>query len=67
MTDFYANPRIAWRLRELLAEGDLTEQEAARKLGVSEATLCSYRDGQESVPRDVILALERLVEMRRER
>jgi plasmid maintenance system antidote protein VapI len=67
MTDFYANPRIAWRLRELLAEADLTEQEAARKLGVSEATLCRYRDGQESVPRDVILALERLVDMRRNR
>ena len=50
MTDFYANPRIAWRLRELLAEDDLTEQEAARKLGVSEATLCRYRDARSQSP-----------------
>jgi hypothetical protein len=67
MTDFYANPRIVWRLRELLAQAELTEPEAARELGVSEATLCRYRDGQESVPRDVLLALERLVDMRRDR
>ena len=61
MTDLYANPRHAWRIRELLAETHLTEETAARALEISEPTLRRYRDGQEPVPRGVILALEGLV------
>jgi hypothetical protein len=64
MTDHYANPMDAWRIRELLDQTDLTTQAVAQALGVSEAILRRYRDGQERVPRGVILALERLVGMR---
>jgi plasmid maintenance system antidote protein VapI len=64
MTDYYANPRDAWRVRELLDQADLTEEAAARALEISEPTLRSYRDGKQPVPRNVILALERLVDMR---
>jgi len=64
MTDHYANPMDAWRVRELLGETDLTEEAAARALDISEAVLRRYRDGQEPVPRGVILALERLAGMR---
>ena len=42
-------------------QSGLTEEAAARALDISEAILCRYRDGQEPVPRSVILALERLV------
>jgi hypothetical protein len=65
MTDLYANPLDAWRIRELLGQTDLTEEAAARALDIGEASLRRYRDGQEPVPRDVILALERLARARK--
>jgi hypothetical protein len=64
MTDHYANPLDAWRVRDLLGQTDLTEEAAARALDISKAILRRYRDGQEPVPRGVILALERLARTR---
>ena len=65
MTDLYANPRDVWRIRELLDQAGLTEQTAARELAIDEETVQRYAAGKEPVPRVVILALERLVDMRK--
>jgi len=65
MTAHYANPANAFRVRELLLQADLTEQAAARELEIDEGAVRRYCAGQEPVPRLVLLALERLVGMRR--
>jgi hypothetical protein len=52
-------------LRELLVEADLTMPRAAQLLDIREQVLRGYCMGKH-VPRVVILALERLVDMERE-
>jgi len=60
----YSGPVDAARLRALLAKADLSEEAAATVLEVNEADLRTYVAAQKAVPRYVILALERIVDMR---
>jgi plasmid maintenance system antidote protein VapI len=53
-------------IREQLAECGLSQRNAAEVLGIDERTMRRYCSGDEPVPRVVVLALERLVDMRRE-
>ena len=50
------------KIRALLERGGLSQRGAARELGVDERTMRRYCGG-ETVPRVVLLALERLVEL----
>lgn len=52
-------------VRELLVQADLTLPAAARLLDISQHVLRAYCTG-ERVPRVVLLAMERLVEMERQ-
>jgi len=54
----------ATRLRVLLGKADLSEEAAATVLDVEAADMHAYVAAQKSVPRYVILALERVVDMR---
>lgn len=60
----YATPDDATKIRELLAKMGMGQREAARELEISERSM-RYYCGGEKVPRVVMLALERLVEMQR--
>jgi len=48
----------------LLGKADLTEEAAAAVLEVDEADIRAYVAAEKPVPRYVILALERIVDMR---
>lgn len=60
----YAAPTDATRVRELLAKLGMGQREAARELEISERSVRYYCNG-EKVPRVVMLALERLVDLQR--
>lgn len=60
----YATPDDATKVRALLAKMGMGQREAARELEISERTM-RYYCGGEKVPRVVMLALERLVDLRR--
>ncbi len=60
----YGNPTEAMVVRELLAQANLGQRAAARELGINERTMRGYCAG-DRVPRVVILALERLVDLQR--
>lgn len=60
----YSKPTDAARVRELLAKIGLGQRAAARELDINERTMRDYCAGKK-VPRVVILALERLVDMQR--
>jgi len=55
----------AERLRILLGNADLSLQTAADVLEVDESDLRAYEAGEKPIPRYVLLALERIVDMRR--
>ena len=55
---------LAKRVRLLLSQADLTEAAAATVLELDEANIRAYIAAKEPVPRYVILALERIVDMR---
>jgi DNA-binding transcriptional regulator YiaG len=61
----YSKPTEAARVRELLAKMGMGQREAARQLEISERTM-RYYCGGEKVPRVVMLALERLVDLQRQ-
>jgi DNA-binding transcriptional regulator YiaG len=60
----YSKPTDASRVRELLAKMELGQRAAARELDINERTMRDYCAGKK-VPRVVILALERLVDLQR--
>jgi hypothetical protein len=60
----YSNPSDATRVRDLLVQLDLGQRGAARELQINERAMRGYCNG-EKVPRVVILALERLVDLQR--
>lgn len=60
----YATPDDATMVRELLAKMGLGQRAAARELDINERTMRDYCAGKK-VPRVVILALERLVDLQR--
>jgi hypothetical protein len=60
----YATPTKADQVRELLSRAALGQREAARELEIDERTMRGYCAGDD-VPKIVILALERLVDLRR--
>lgn len=60
----YSDPTDATRIRDLLAALGLGQRQAARDLDISERDMRSYCAGGK-VPRVVILALERLVDLQR--
>jgi hypothetical protein len=60
----YANPSDATKVRNLLAKIGLGQRGAARALDINERTMRDYCAGGK-VPRVVILALERLVDLHR--
>jgi len=51
-------------LRVLLGKADLTEEAAATVLELNEADIRAYVAAEKRVPRYVILALERIVDLR---
>jgi hypothetical protein len=60
----YATPSDATRVRDLLAQIGLGQRGAARELEIHERTMRGYCAG-DKVPRVVMLALERLVDLHR--
>jgi DNA-binding XRE family transcriptional regulator len=60
----YATPDDATKVRELLAKMGMGQRQAARELEISERTM-RYYCGGEKVPRVVMLALERLLDLHR--
>jgi hypothetical protein len=61
----YATPDDATRVKNLLAQMGLGQRAAARELEISERAM-RYYCGGEKVPRVVMLALERLVDLHRQ-
>lgn len=61
----YMNPPLSQQVRDLLARAGLSQREGAHELGVPERKMRYWCSGAEDPPRMAILALERLVEMRR--
>jgi hypothetical protein len=61
----YATPSDATRVRGLLAQIGLGQRGAARALEINERTMRGYCAG-DKVPRVVMLALERLVDLHRQ-
>jgi hypothetical protein len=53
------------RVHELLKRARLGQAEAARVLEISDRDMRRYASGEKPVPRVVILALERLVDLER--
>lgn len=53
------------RLRALLEQGELSQVQAAREIGIGERMMRHYCAGNWPVPRYVWLALERVIELRR--
>lgn len=60
----YAQPTQADKVRELLRRANLGQRAAAAELEINERTMRGYCAG-DRVPRVVMLALERLVDMAR--
>lgn len=61
----YSQPTDAQRLRDLLLKAGLSQRGAARELEVDERTMRYWCAGDGKPPRMAILALERLVDLRR--
>jgi transposase-like protein len=61
----YSNPSPADRARELILRTGLSQRAVARELEVDDRTLRYWCSGAKPVPRIAILALERLVELKR--
>jgi hypothetical protein len=53
------------RVHELLKRAHMGQSEAARVLEISDRDMRRYASGEKPVPRVVILALERLVDLER--
>jgi hypothetical protein len=62
----YSIPADAARLRALLVRAGFGQHNAARELEIDEHSMTRYCAGNEPVPRVVMLAVERLVDKRRE-
>ena len=60
----YSEPSQATQMRELLGRAGLSQREAARELQISDREMRGYCT-KVKVPRVVILALERLVDLGR--
>ena len=60
----YSAPSDADKVRELIERAGLSQRAAARELEIGERKMRGYCAG-EKVPRVVILALERLVDLQR--
>lgn len=60
----YRKPTDATRVRELLKKLEMSQSEGARALEISERSMRYYCAG-ELVPKVVMLALERLVDLQR--
>jgi hypothetical protein len=60
----YSAPSEADQVRELIARAGLSQRAAARELEIGEREMRGYCAG-DKVPRVVILALERLVDLQR--
>ena len=61
----YAEPSGAQRLKELLLRANMSQRGAARELEISERQMRYYCAGEQKVPKVVLLALERLVDLQR--
>ena len=61
----YANRKPADIVRDLIARAGLSQRQAARELGVDERTMRYWCAGDHDPPRMAILALERLIDLRR--
>lgn len=61
----YAQPSDADRVRMLIEKLGLSQRAAAEELDISDRTMRSYCAGRDPVPRMVLLALERLVDLGR--
>lgn len=61
----YSQPADANKVRELIDRAGLSQRAAARELDINERTMRGYCAGGK-VPRVVILALERLVDLQRQ-
>lgn len=61
----YATPSDATRVRDLIAQIGLGQRGAARELEINERTMRGYCAG-DKVPRVVMLALERLLDLHRQ-
>ena len=61
----YAAPNDATRVRDLLAQMGMGQRAAARELEIGDRDMRGYCAGAK-VPRVVILALERLVDLQRQ-
>lgn len=61
----YGKPSRAAQVRELLVRAGLSQRAAAKELEITDRMLRYYCSGEKGVPRVVILALERLVDMQR--
>lgn len=62
----YSRPPRAQQLRDLLTLGDLSQRQAAHELEISERMMRYWCAGTHDPPRMALLALERLVQLRRE-
>jgi helix-turn-helix protein len=62
----YDKPSPAAQVRELIARAGLSQRGAAKELEISERMMRYYCAGEQHVPRMVILALERLVDLQRQ-
>jgi hypothetical protein len=60
----YSQPSDANKVRALIDRAGLSQRAAARELDINERTMRGYCAG-DKVPRVVILALERLVDLHR--
>ena len=60
----FGGPLDARGLRGLLGKADLTERAAATVLELNEADMRAYLAAERPVPRYVVLALERSVDLR---
>lgn len=60
----YSAPSDADKVRQLIERCGLTQRSAARELEINERTMRGYCAG-DKVPRIVMLAMERLVDMQR--
>lgn len=61
----YVTPDDAAKVKDMLAKLQLGQRAAARELEISERMMRYYCSGEKVVPRVVMLALERLVDLQR--
>lgn len=61
----YSQPSDAQRLRQLLSQLSLSQRGAAAELGANPRDMRYWCSGERPVPRMVVLALERLVDLQR--